>query len=303
MERIVVVGSANTDMIVQSDHLPQPGETVLGGQFMIAAGGKGANQAVAAARLGAQVTFVARLGTDSLGDQALAGYEAEGIDCTFIARDTQLPSGVALIFVDGAGENMIAVASGANSALAPTDVARAEATLRAADVVVAQLEIPLETVAVALDLARRHGVQIILNPAPAQPLPDTMLRGAILTPNEVEVARLVGIEDIPDQPEEAARPLLARGARAVVVTLGKAGVLVVTHERVERVPGFAVQAVDTTAAGDAFNGGLAVALSRGESLAAAVGYASAAAALSVTRLGAQPSLPTQAEVAAFLARQ
>ncbi len=301
MNRVVVVGSANTDMIVQAERLPGPGETVLGGHFATAQGGKGANQAVAAARLGAHVTFVARLGQDALGDQALAAYQADGIDCAYVSRDPDNPSGVALILVDGHGENMIAVASGANAALSPAHVEAARAAVQTADILLVQLEVPLATIAAALDLARANNTLVILNPAPAQPLPDDLLRGVILTPNETEAAQLTGLPvGNAEQVEAAARRLLDRGAAAVVVTLGRQGALLVTLTQVELVPAFAVRAVDTTAAGDAFNGGLAAALSRGLSLPEAVRYGNAVAALSVTRLGAQPSLPTRDEVVKFL---
>jgi ribokinase len=302
MGRIVVVGSANTDMILKGERLPRPGETVLGGEYFTAAGGKGANQAVAAARLGAEVAFVARLGRDWLGDAALAAYTQEGLDCRAITRDETLPSGVALIMVDSAGENLIGVAPGANGALRPEHVEQAEAVFRDASVLLVQLEIPLDTVAAALRLARRHGVRAILNPAPAQPLPDEVLQGVLLTPNEGELGRLAA-QHVPAETraavEAAAVQLLARGAEHVVVTLGRQGALLMP-ERLA-VPGFDVVAVDTTAAGDAFNGGLAGALARGAPLPEAVRYACAVGALAVTRLGAQPSLPTGVEVDQFLA--
>lgn len=302
MKRIVVVGSANTDMILKCERLPKPGETILGGEFAMAAGGKGANQAVAAARLGGEVTFVARLGRDWMGDQALANYRAENINCDFITRDDRASSGVALIMVDRAAENLIGVAPGANSALMPEHVAQAESAIRDAGVLVVQLEIPLETVAAAIRFARQHAVRIILNPAPARALPDEMLQDVIITPNETEAAILTGQSvTTPTQIESAARALLARGVRAVVITLGERGALWATRAQMQIVPAFRVQAVDTTAAGDAFNGGLAVALARGEEMAAAIRYASAVAALSVTRFGAQPSLPSRVEVDDFLA--
>lgn len=304
MQRIVVVGSANTDMILSCETLPRAGETVLGGRFMTAAGGKGANQAVAAARLGAAVSFVACLGRDALGEQALANYQAEGIDCRYITRADDLPSGVALIMVDATGENMIGVASGANSALTPAAVEAAEAAIRAADVVMVQLEIPLETVAAALRLTRMHGVRAILNPAPARELPDELLHKVTLTPNEGEAALLTGMAvNSPADAEQAALRLLGRGAGQVVMTLGSRGALLADSTQRRLVPAFAVQAVDTTAAGDAFNGGLAVALARGDDAFAATRYACAVAALAATRRGAQPSLPNSAEVAALLAAQ
>ncbi len=297
---IIVIGSSNTDLIVRAVNLPAAGETVLGGDLTTAPGGKGANQAVAAARLGAPVTFVARLGQDMFGQQAAAGLAAEGLDLTYLLRDEAAPSGVALIVVDAAGQNLIAVAPGANGRLTPADVAAAQPALAAARVMLLQLEIPLATVLAAARAGRAAGLIVILNPAPAQPLPPELYPLLdYLTPNEHEAAALTGQAD----PAAAAQVLLQWGVRAVVITLGAEGALVATGPGAgERVPGFSVTAVDTTAAGDAFNGGLAVALAQGAALPTAVRYAHAVAALSVTRPGAQPSLPTAAEVAAFLSR-
>ncbi len=301
MKRIVVVGSANTDMILKCEHLPKPGETILGGEFAVAAGGKGANQAVAAARLGGEVTFVSRLGRDWMGDQALANYRAERINCDFVTRDERASSGVALIMVDRAAENLIGVAPGANSTLTPEHVAHAEDVIRAAGALVVQLEIPLETVAAAIRLARKHAVRVILNPAPARALPREMLQDVIVTPNETEAAILTGqVVATQSGIESAAQQLLALGACQVVMTLGERGALWASHAQMQIVPAFRVQAVDTTAAGDAFNGGLAVALARGEEMEPAIRYASAVAALSVTQFGAQPSLPSKIEVDNFL---
>ncbi len=303
MGNIVVVGSANTDMILKCAHLPQPGETILGGEFAMAGGGKGANQAVAAARLGGAVTFVARLGRDAMGDQALAQYQAEGIACEHITRAESAASGVALILVDAAGENMIGVASGANATLLPEHVAAAEAAIRTAVVVLVQLEIPLETVAAAIRLAHKHNTRVILNPAPARALPAELLQDAVLTPNETEAAILTH-QDVTTEAgiENAARQLIALGAHQVVMTLGERGALWATRAHTQIVPAFPVTPVDTTAAGDAFNGGLAVALARGDDMLPAIRYASAVAALSVTKFGAQPSLPTRAQVETFLAQ-
>lgn len=301
MGKIVVVGSSNTDMILRCAHLPKPGETVLGNQFAMAGGGKGANQAVGAARLGADVTFVARLGRDWMGDQAIAKYRAEGIDCSYIVRDAQASSGVALIMVDAAGENLIGVAPGANATLLPQHVERAERVFRSANVLLLQLEIPLETIARAIGMADKWNVRVILNPAPARDLPNELLRDVMLTPNQTEAAYLAGMAvSTMSDVEQAAITILNRGARAVVITLGEQGAFIATQTQRQAIPGFRVNAVDTTAAGDAFNAGVAVALARGDALDSAVRYACAVGALSVTQFGAQPSLPTLAAVESFL---
>jgi ribokinase len=260
------------------------------------AGGKGANQAVAAARLGAGVTFVARLGRDVFGDRSLAGYQVEGINTDYIVRDDEEASGVALIVVDEAAENIITVAPGANGRLSPDDVRAAEAAIAEADSVLLQLEIPLEAVQAAIELAQRHHVRVILNPAPARALPDDILRGVdVLTPNENEAAKLIGA-----QGESPLNVLIARGVSSVVMTRGAAGCEVVTGGMRQHVSGFHVEAVDTTGAGDCFNGALALALARGLVLTDAAQYANAAAALAVTRIGAQAAMPTDAEVRRFL---
>jgi ribokinase len=300
--KIVVVGSSNTDMIVKLPHLPKPGETVSGGAFSTAAGGKGANQAVAAARAGAEVALVARVGDDSFGEEAIAGFVSDGIDVSRVTRNPAAPSGVALIFVDDGGENCIAVAPGANATLSPDDVDAAEETITGAEVLVMQLETPLESVERAASLARDHGVRVILNPAPARPLSDEILaKVSILTPNESEAELLTGIEVADDAgAEEAAKALAAKGVETVILTLGKRGAFVFESGSGKLVPGFEVEAVDTTAAGDVFNGSLAVGLSEGKPLADAVRFANAAAALSVTKLGAQPSAPTRSAIEDFL---
>jgi ribokinase len=295
---ILVIGSSNTDLIIQLARIPQPGETVLGGSFATASGGKGANQAVAASRAGGRVSFIARVGRDSLGDQAVAGLAKDRIDIRHVRRDARQRSGVALIFVARSGQNSIAVAPGANGHLSPADVTRARAAFARAAVCVLQLEIPLVTVRAAVDLAEANRVPVILNPAPAQPLPGALLRQvSILTPNESEAEQLTGVRVTSDATaREAGRKLRARGVGTVILTLGARGAFVCSAAVEQPVPGFKVKAVDTTAAGDVFNGALASAMAEGRELLAAVKFANAAAALSVTRLGAQPSAPTRVEI-------
>jgi ribokinase len=299
---VLVVGSSNTDMIIRVPRIPRPGETVLGGEFSMAAGGKGANQAVAAARAGGRVTFVARVGDDDFGARALAAFEAEGIDTRFVARAPASPSGIALITVDDRGENSISVASGANALLSAADVDAASEAFAAADIVLVQLESPLATVEAAVRKAGEMGVPVVLNPAPARDLADELLRlVTVLTPNEHEAAALAGIP-VADEAgaRRAAARLKARGAAGVVVTLGERGVFASSPGFEGFVPAFKVDPVDTTAAGDVFNGALAVALAEKLPLAEALRFAQAAAAISVTRPGAQPSAPTRAEIEALL---
>lgn len=297
-KKIVVVGSSNTDMIIKLDHIPRPGETILGGEFVTAAGGKGANQAVGAARAGGDVSFIARVGRDMFGDKAVAGFTKEGIDAGYILRDSASPSGVALIFVAKDGENSIAVAGGANTRLSPADIRKARKTLTGASVLVMQLETPLDTVQAAADMAARSGVLVILNPAPARPLPDKLLRKvSIITPNETEAELLTGIKVKNESAaSRAAAKLLERGVGTVILTLGSRGAFVADRNERRLVPGFRVKPVDTTAAGDVFNGTLAVALAEGKSMLDAVRFANAAAAISVTRFGAQPSAPYRNEI-------
>ena len=302
---IIVVGSSNTDMIIRLDHIPKPGETILGGEFVTAAGGKGANQAVGAARAGGAVTFIARVGQDMFGEQAIAGFVRDGINVDYVIKDKSSPSGVALIFVAKDGENSIAVASGANGRLTVADVKKAKRVLAGASAVVMQLETPLDTVQAAAELACAQGVRVILNPAPARPLPEALLRRvSILTPNETEAELLTGIK-VQDEAAvvRAADELLAKGVQTVILTLGARGAFVATSGCKQFVAGFPVKPVDTTAAGDIFNGALAVALAEGRPLVEAVRFANAAAALSVTRMGAQPSAPTRREIDRFLKSQ
>ncbi len=300
---VVVVGSVNVDLVVQAARLPRPGETVGGGVFLKAHGGKGANQAVAAARLGADVGLVARVGTDPFGDEALAHFRAEGLRTDHVTRDPAHATGVAVITVDAAGQNAIAVAAGANAALTVADIDRAADLIRHAGVLAAQLETPLETVRHAIRLAAGAGVPVVFNPAPAPdgPLPADLLRAvAVLTPNETEAAALSGVPVVDEaSARRAAAVLRESGVRTVVLTLGERGVLIADASGVERVPAPRVRAVDTTAAGDSFTGALARFLAAGLDVRAAARRACAAAALSVTRAGAQPSLPTAAELSAF----
>jgi len=302
--RIVVVGSSNTDMIIKLARIPRPGETVLGGEFCTAAGGKGANQAVAAARAGGKVSFVARVGDDMFGRQAVAGFTADGVDVDFVLEDSGIPSGVALIFVDEHGENSIAVASGANARLSPADVSNASEVICGADILVTQLETPLATVQATLELAATHAVPVVLNPAPAQSLgADILQHVSVLTPNETEAELMTGIEVKGEaDATAAAEKLSGMGVEAVLITLGSRGAFLYDSDHRELVAGFRVDAVDTTAAGDVFNGALAVAIANGSEMVKAVRFANAAAALSVTKLGAQPSAPTRAEIDEFLNR-
>jgi len=300
---ILVVGSSNTDMIIKVQHIPKPGETILGGEFASAAGGKGANQAVGAARAGGAVTFIARVGQDMFGDQAVAGFVADGINVDYVARDRTSPSGVALIFVGANGENSIAVASGANARLTPADLQKAKKAFHESKVVVLQLETPLPTVAAAVALAAAAGARVILNPAPARPLPDKLLaRLYLLTPNESEAELLTGVAVNDDAGvARAADALLARGVQNVIITLGARGAFVAGKEARGFIKGYKVKPVDTTGAGDVFNGALAVALAEGKPLLEAVRFGCAAAALSVTRLGAQTSAPVRREIRKLLA--
>jgi ribokinase len=302
--RILVIGSSNTDMIMTLDRIPRPGETILGAEFVTAAGGKGANQAVAAARAGGDVRFVARVGRDMFGEQAVARFVEEGINVEHVVRDHTAPSGVALIFLAADGENSIAVAGGANGRLSPADVKKAARAMAGARAVLMQLETPLKTVQAAAEIAARAKVPVLLNPAPARPLPAKLLKlVSILTPNETESELLTGIAVTDkDSAARAAEKLLATGVETVILTLGARGVFVATASTRELVPGFQVKAVDTTGAGDVFNGALAVALGEGRPLLEAVRFANAAAAISVTRLGAQPSAPKRAEIELLLAR-
>jgi len=300
--RIVVMGSSNTDMIIKVPRIPRPGETITGGKFSMAAGGKGANQAVAAARSGGRVTLIARVGNDLFGETAIEDFAADGIDVHCVLKDGEAPSGTALIFVGEDGENSIGVAPGANARLTRTDVERFREVIESADMLVMQLETPMETVEAAAGIAANKGVRTILNPAPAAPVPpDILALVGILTPNEHEAKVLTGVE-VRDETgaRRAAEALVKQGVGTALITLGAQGAFVLSEDFRGMVRGYAVEAVDSTAAGDVFNGALAVALCEGRPLRDAVVFANAAAALSVTRLGAQPSIPRRREIDAFL---
>ena len=307
MPRVCVVGSANVDYTVALGRLPEPGETVTDGTLLVSLGGKGANQAVAARRLGAEVRMLGCVGRDEGGDRLRASLRAEGIDTDGLVATDAAPTGTALIFVDRDGANQIGVAPGANRALTVDMVARHEDAIAWAEVVLCQLEVPIEVVAWTLERARRTGARTVLNPAPARALDDGLLRLAdVLTPNEGEARALSGPwlaapEAAPGAAvRHAAERLRARGVGTVIVTLGAHGALAVDAEGATELPPFVVRAVDTTGAGDAFNGALSVGLASGTALGEAIALASATAALACTRRGAQPSLPTRAEVEAFI---
>ena len=275
-----------------------PGETVIGGSFFMNAGGKGANQAVAAARLGGNIVFICKTGDDIFGQQAKDLFNKEGIDTRFVLTDATQPSGVALITVDEKGENCIAVASGANAALQPADIKQAHATIEASAIILIQLEIPLETVSYIASIAEAKKIKLVLNPAPACELPDELLsKIAIITPNESEAEKLTGIK-VTDHATAAlaAQALKEKGIATVIITMGAQGVLLFHENKFTYIASVKVEAVDTTAAGDVFNGALAVALAEGKEMEAAVSFACKAAAISVTRLGAQASAPYRNEV-------
>jgi len=295
---ITVIGSSNTDMVIKTSRLPLPGETILGGDFLMNPGGKGANQAVAAARLNGRVTLVAKTGKDVFGQEAKELFQAENLNTEFLFSDEDTPSGIALITVNEQGENCIVVAPGANARLGRKDIDMAAKAVREAEIILMQLEIPLDTVIYATEMAVAAGRKVILNPAPAQPLPLSLFSKIyLITPNETEAELLTGIP-VKDQTSAiaAARALLSMGVKVVVMTLGSKGALLVTDSLCELIPVTAVQVVDTTAAGDCFNGAIAVALCEGFGLMEAISFANKAAAISVSRMGAQASAPFRSEI-------
>ena len=302
-QNIVVVGSLNMDLVAYTSRLPEMGETLLGQDFQTFPGGKGANQAVAAARLGARVSMIGKVGQDDFGKALIGNLRTNGVNTDQIFKDPQYPTGTAVITVDSEGRNTIVVISGSNYRLTPQDVEQCRQVIADADVLLLQLETPIETVLRAAQLAHENGVKVLLNPAPAQTLPDELYALVdVLIPNETEAALLTGSPvKNPDQVVQAAKTLLEKGAKNILITLGKQGAAWLDTAGSRFTPSFEVNAVDSTAAGDAFIGGLGCALAQQMSIEDAMRWGSAAGALAVTRKGAQSSLPTRLELEKFLA--
>jgi ribokinase len=298
MTKILVIGSSNTDMVIKTKKLPVPGETILGGTFLMNPGGKGANQAVAAARLGGKVRFITKRGNDLFGNQTVGLLMRENIDTEYLVKDPELPSGVALITVDAAGENSIVVAPGSNGNLLKEDIPMSVFENKKTDILLLQLEIPMDTVEYSAVAASEHNIKVILNPAPACKLSDNLLKHLwLITPNETEAEILTGVKitDI-GSAEKAAAVMQQRGVKNVIITLGETGAFVKSDEFTGLIPGVKVVPVDTTAAGDVFNGAMAVAISDGKNLKEAVAFANKAASIAVTRMGAQASAPYRDEI-------
>ena len=289
---ILVIGSSNTDMTAKTAELPRPGETVLGGVFTMGAGGKGANQAVAAQRLGGKVKFICKVGKDMFGDNSIAQYEKEGLDTSGILR-SNLPSGVALIYVDSHAENCIVVASGANGDLTEDDIEKSRKDLESCDILLLQLESPIPSVLKAAKIAHQAGKTVVLNPAPACPLPEELFRNIdLFIPNETELSTFSGMPvTSQEEAQAAAKAMQAKGVGKLIVTMGSKGALICEGGPSVFVPAHKVKAVDTTAAGDTFCGALCVAISEGKSLKEAAEFACAASALTVQKMGAQNSIP------------
>ena len=299
--KVVVVGSFNMDLVVKAGRRPQTGETLMGEEFGMFIGGKGSNQAIAAARLGTDVTMIGRLGTDLFGDTLMTAHAEESICTDYVIRDTEVGTGIASISIDADGDNSIVLVPQANMRLTVADIERASESIAAADVLLLQLEVPIAASQRAAEIAKSNGATVVLNPAPAQELPDDFLAQVdILTPNEVETESLSGVKvSTAADAERAAKVLLDKGLSAVILTLGERGALLLTPDLTRQVPAYTVEVVDTTAAGDAFCGALATGLAQGENLVDAVAFANAAGALAVTVLGAAPSMPTATQVEAF----
>lgn len=298
MSKILVIGSSNTDLVVKTEHIPEPGETVLGGDFMMAAGGKGANQAVAASRLGGDVAFVAKIGNDMFGKGSIENYKREKMDISRIIIDKNSTSGVALISVDSKAENCIVVAPGANNKITKADIDASKDLISSCEYVLMQLEIPMDIIEYVAGMAHSLGKKIILNPAPAAPLSkDLISKLFLITPNKTESRQITGLNvDTQEDISKAADALLGMGVENVVITLGTKGSFIKNSTVCQMVPAIKVDAVDTTAAGDTFNGALCVALSEGKSLLEAVKFATKASSISVTRMGAQTSIPYREEI-------
>jgi ribokinase len=299
MTKILVIGSSNTDMVIKTKKLPVPGETILGGTFLMNPGGKGANQAVAAARLGGKVRFITKRGNDLFGNQTVGLLMREGIDTEYIVKDSELPSGVALITVDEKGENSIVVAPGSNGNLMKEDLPMRIFESEKTEILLLQLEIPMETVEYSAIAATEHKIKVILNPAPACQLSGKLLKHTwLITPNETEAEILTGvtISDIASV-KRAAKIIRHAGVKNVIITMGESGAYVMSEEFSGLIPGVKVIPVDTTAAGDVFNGALAVALAEGRKMKDAVLFANKAASIAVTRMGAQASAPYRNEIA------
>ena len=296
-KRILVIGSSNTDMTAKTQELPRPGETVLGGVFTMGAGGKGANQAVAAQRLGGDVQFICKVGKDMFGDNAIAQYEKEGLDTSGILR-SQLPSGVALIYVDSHAENCIVVASGANGDLSEADIEASRQAILNCGILLLQLESPIPSVLKAAKMAHEAGATVVLNPAPACALPEELFRYIdLFIPNETELSTFSGLPvNNAEDAFKAAKAMQAKGVGKIIVTMGSKGALICEGSTSDFVPAHKVKAVDTTAAGDTFCGALCVAISEGKSLKEAAEFACAASALTVQKMGAQNSIPFRKDI-------
>lgn len=302
---VLVVGSANMDMVVSTPRFPKPGETVLADEFGMYPGGKGANQAVACAKLGGEVVFLGKMGRDMFRDRLVESLESEGVELTDTLIDNTESTGIALITVDGEGQNEIVVVSGSNMRLTPNEIMAKQELFDRAGVVMLQLEIPIDTVVTAARLAKDRGACVILNPAPAIELPDELLRAVdFITPNESEAELIAGRNGPAGaSPVEAARCLIDRGVGHVLLTIGSQGAMHVTARDAQSYPAYRVDVVDTTAAGDAFNGAFAYAISRGHDIEDAVPFANAVAACCVTRMGAQTSMPSLDDVERFRREQ
>lgn len=298
MKKIVVIGSSNTDMVIKSERFPAPGETVIGDTFLMNSGGKGANQAVSIARLKGNVTFISKIGDDVFGKRSIELYKSEGINTTHIFIDSQNPSGVAIISVDSYGENCIVVAPGANACLSVNDMEKIQSVIETGDIILMQLEIPLKTVEYVSEIAERKGIKVILNPAPAQHLPLSLLKRLYaITPNEIEAEMLSDVKVTDwESAKKAADFISNKGVKNVIITLGEKGALLKENSTYYMIDAEKVEAIDTTAAGDTFNGALCVGLSEDMPLLEAVKFACKAASFTVTRMGAQSSIPYRREL-------